>query len=57
LLALQRYDWPGNVRELYVLRVLEHENWNQSRAARSLGVHRDTLIARLAVCPVAGGPA
>ena len=27
---------------------LERENWNQSRAARILGVHRNTLIARLA---------
>ena len=31
-----------------MLRALERENWNQSRAARSLGVHRNTLIARLA---------
>jgi DNA-binding NtrC family response regulator len=34
--------------QAYVLRVLEHEDWNQSRAARRLGVHRNTLIARLA---------
>jgi DNA-binding NtrC family response regulator len=34
--------------QAYVLRVLERENWNQSRAARSLGVHRNTVIARLA---------
>ena len=32
----------------YVLRALEREGWNQSRAARGLGVHRNTLIARLA---------
>jgi DNA-binding NtrC family response regulator len=32
----------------YVLRALERENWNQSRAARRLGVHRNTLLARLA---------
>jgi DNA-binding NtrC family response regulator len=31
-----------------VLRALEREDWNQSRAARGLGVHRNTLIARLA---------
>ena len=30
------------------LRALEREDWNQSRAARMLGVHRNTLIARLA---------
>jgi two-component system, NtrC family, response regulator AtoC len=34
--------------QVYVLRALERENWNQSRAALSLGVHRNTLIARLA---------
>jgi len=33
---------------VYILRALERENWNQSRAARSLGVHRNTLLARLA---------
>jgi two-component system response regulator AtoC len=31
----------------YILRTLERENWNQSRAARSLGIHRNTLQARL----------
>jgi two-component system, NtrC family, response regulator AtoC len=34
--------------QLYVLRALERESWNQSRAARALGVHRNTLLARLA---------
>jgi DNA-binding NtrC family response regulator len=34
--------------QTYVLRALERENWNQTRAARSLGVHRNTLIARFA---------
>ena len=33
--------------QAYFLRALERENWNQSRAARSLGIHRNTLIARL----------
>jgi two-component system response regulator AtoC len=32
----------------FVLRALEREEWNQSRAARSLGIHRNTLLARLA---------
>jgi DNA-binding NtrC family response regulator len=32
----------------YVLRVLERVGWNQSRAARLLGLHRNTLIAKLA---------
>jgi DNA-binding NtrC family response regulator len=53
--------------QAYVLRALEREDWNQSRAARGLGMHRNTLIARLAawgfrrgapglsVRPVAGG--
>jgi DNA-binding NtrC family response regulator len=31
----------------YVLRVLEGVGWNVSRAARLLGVHRNTIIARL----------
>ena len=34
--------------QAYVLRALEREDWNQSRTARVLGVHRNTLIARLA---------
>lgn len=34
--------------QAYVLRALEREDWNQSRAARGLGVHRNTLIPRLA---------
>jgi DNA-binding NtrC family response regulator len=34
--------------QAYVVRALERESWNQSRAARALGVHRNTLIARLA---------
>jgi two-component system, NtrC family, response regulator AtoC len=34
--------------QVYILRALERENWNQSRAARSLGVHRNTRLARLA---------
>jgi DNA-binding NtrC family response regulator len=33
---------------VYILRTLERESWNQSRAARSLGIHRNTLLARLA---------
>ena len=32
----------------YVLRVLERVAWNQSRAARLLGLHRNTLLAKLA---------
>jgi two-component system response regulator AtoC len=31
--------------QAYVLRALEREDWNQSRTARILGVHRNTLIA------------
>jgi len=34
--------------QAYILRALEREDWNQSRAARTLGVHRNTLIARMA---------
>ena len=31
----------------YVLRVLERVGWNQSRAARVLGLHRNTLLSKL----------
>jgi transcriptional regulator with PAS, ATPase and Fis domain len=31
----------------YVLRVLEQVGWNVSRAARTLGVHRNTVLAKL----------
>ncbi|HUG37891.1 MAG TPA: sigma-54 dependent transcriptional regulator [Candidatus Limnocylindrales bacterium] len=41
-------DARDRFEQAYVLRTLERENWNQSRAARSLGVHRNTLLARLA---------
>jgi len=40
-------DARDRFEQAYVLRALERENWNQSRAARRLGVHRNTLIARL----------
>jgi DNA-binding NtrC family response regulator len=32
----------------YVLRILERGHWNISRAARLLGVHRNTILAKLA---------
>ena len=32
----------------YVLRVLERTQWNVSRAARLLGVHRNTVLTKLA---------
>jgi len=41
--------------QAYVLRALEREDWNQSRAARRLGVHRNTLIARLAAWGIRPG--
>jgi DNA-binding NtrC family response regulator len=31
----------------YVLRILERVHWNISRAARQLGVHRNTILAKL----------
>ncbi|PYM45661.1 MAG: hypothetical protein DME14_20075 [Candidatus Rokuibacteriota bacterium] len=31
----------------YILRVLERVGWNMSRAARVLGVHRNTVLAKL----------
>jgi DNA-binding NtrC family response regulator len=32
----------------YVLRTLERSQWNVSRTARQLGVHRNTVLAKLA---------
>ena len=65
--ALTLKEARDRFEQAYVLRALERCDWNQSRAARGLGVHRNTLIARLAawgfrrgepgsgVHPVAGG--
>jgi len=43
-----------------VLRMLERVQWNVSRAARLLGVHRNTVLAKLSTWnvqrPAAGGP-
>jgi len=33
----------------YVVRTLERTRWNVSRAARHLGVHRNTILAKLAL--------
>ena len=40
-------DARDRFEQAYVLRALEREDWTQSRAAKGLGVHRNTLIARL----------
>jgi DNA-binding NtrC family response regulator len=65
--ALTLKEARDRFEQAYVLRALEREDWNQSRTARGLGVHRNTLIARLAAWgfrreaggasarPVAGG--
>ncbi|HZV95450.1 MAG TPA: sigma-54 dependent transcriptional regulator [Candidatus Nitrosocosmicus sp.] len=47
-LPLSLKEARDRFEQVYILRALERENWNQSRAARSLGVHRNTLLARLA---------
>jgi len=43
----------------YILRVLERVGWNMSRAARLLGVHRNTVFAKLSAWgiqrPASGG--
>ncbi|MBI2525189.1 MAG: sigma-54-dependent Fis family transcriptional regulator [Candidatus Rokubacteria bacterium] len=46
--ALTLKEARDRFEQAYILRALEREGWNQSRAARSLGVHRNTLLARLA---------
>jgi DNA-binding NtrC family response regulator len=37
----------GQFERQYILRVLERVGWNVSRAARELGVHRNTILAKL----------
>ncbi|MBI4590011.1 MAG: sigma-54-dependent Fis family transcriptional regulator [Candidatus Rokubacteria bacterium] len=38
----------GRFERQFILRTLERVDWNQSRAARLLGLHRNTLTAKLA---------
>jgi len=40
-------DAMGQFERQYILRVLERVGWNVSRAARDLGVHRNTILAKL----------
>ena len=40
-------DAMGQFERQYMLRVLERVGWNVSRAARDLGVHRNTILAKL----------
>ena len=40
-------DASDQFERQYVLRVLERVHWNVSRAARLLGVHRNTVLAKL----------
>jgi transcriptional regulator with PAS, ATPase and Fis domain len=47
--ALPLHEARERFEQAYVLRALERENGNRSRAARLLGIHRNTLLARLAV--------
>ena len=46
-LQLPLHEAREQFERQYVLRVLESVGWNQSRAARLLGLHRNTLLARL----------
>src|SRR6266540_2467335 len=46
--ALPLHEARDRFEQAYVLRALERENWNRRRAARLLGMHRNTLLARLA---------
>ena len=40
-------DAMSQFERQYILRVLERVGWNVSRAARDLGVHRNTILAKL----------
>ncbi len=42
-------DAMGQFERQYVLRALERAGWNVSRAARDLGVHRNTILAKLSL--------
>jgi DNA-binding NtrC family response regulator len=46
--SLPLHEARERFEQAYVLRLLERENWNRSRTARLLGMHRNTLLARLA---------
>jgi two-component system response regulator HydG len=46
--SLPLHEARDRFEQAYVLRLLERENWNRSRTARLLGMHRNTLLARLA---------
>jgi len=37
----------GEFEKKFITRVLEEENGNQSRAARALGIHRNTLSRKI----------
>jgi DNA-binding NtrC family response regulator len=41
-------DARAQFERQFILRTLEEVDWNQSKAARLLGLHRNTLIAKLA---------
>src|SRR5438034_9957194 len=41
-------DARDRFEQAYVVRALARDNWNRTRAARLLGMHRNTLLARLA---------
>ena len=51
--------FPEAVNEFekkYIKRVLDHVRGNQSRAARALGIHRNTLSRKIEVYKLANRP-
>ena len=51
--------FPEAVKEFekkYIKRVLDHVRGNQSRAARALGIHRNTLSRKIEVYKLANRP-
>ena len=46
----------GEFEKKFIKRVLEHANGNQSRAAKTLGIHRNTLSRKIGLYKLENRP-